>query len=515
MLRLRNLIKTIGSGNTAFQAYAWLVLIVPLLVLTGFGIYFLFEASWLLWFFLAYTLVVASVLGLILLKRKFSSEDASQDVPQDIVQPSPGWGDNDLKAWRITEKHIDLYLDREESWSSILFEVLPIAQLVALQYDKNELDISSIEALVLLEEVSRRYRKILRSHVPFVEKIKISYIKFGVDNRKTTGKVWNVLSNVIRVVRLANPASAMMSEVRLMIQDQLFEHLSKGVQHKLKRALLQEIASVTIDLYSGRYQFVDEELGVSLAKTEDDERLAQPLEPLRIVLIGQISSGKSSLINAMTGKIAAEVSVTPVTDRVTAHHCSLMDEEVIRLIDLPGIDGTPKTDELIIQQALEADLVLWILKANQPARDPDVLLLGKLNDYYLQNKNGSLRKPPIIAVLNQIDSLLPESVDIQEVNLSELSDPRLTVIKEAIEYNEEIFAADEIIPVCVSEIDYPVNVEYLANLIDQYLELGKNVQLNRKRIDTVSNQKLTSHIGRLKKSGVSLVKLLKSNVTMQ
>ena len=71
------------------------------------------------------------------------------------------------------------------------------------------------------------------------------------------------------------------------------------MQLKAKEALLDEVAAVAIDLYSGRFSLEEDDLQVSNASESDEEHFAVALEPIRIVIVGQIGAGKSSIVNIL------------------------------------------------------------------------------------------------------------------------------------------------------------------------------------------------------------------------
>ena len=66
--------------------------------------------------------------------------------------------------------------------------------------------------------------------------------------------------------------------------------------------------------------------------------------PLRIAVAGQISAGKSSLINALLGRDVAEVDVIPTTDAARTYETTFDDVEAM-LLDMPGLDGSAKIGE--------------------------------------------------------------------------------------------------------------------------------------------------------------------------
>jgi len=257
----------------------------------------------------------------------------------------------------------------------------------------------------------------------------------------------------------------------------------------LKRLLLQETVQVGIDLYSGKLTVSDEELAnyKSQAARTDELRTAEPAEPIRIVLIGQTSTGKSSVVNALTDVLQAEVDVLPVTDQLTVHELKIDDQAIASLIDTPGIDGTDDTFEQLLNAALEADLIIWLTKATQPARAPDKQLLAAMQAHF--DKQTNKLPPPLIMALSHIDQLSPKSewnppYDLQsEQPKAQSIAAALKSVQTAIGFPDTTLA----VPVYVGKAHAAYNVDALASQIMMLTDTSTNVQLNRRRLELSSN----------------------------
>ena len=107
-----------------------------------------------------------------------------------------------------------------------------------------------------------------------------------------------------------------------------------------------------MDLYSGRFLITDDqsfESFESFESVEDKNSMGEVLEPLRISVIGQVSSGKSTLVNRLCGEVVAEVDILPTTDKNTVYEIGLKSGIQVRLCDLPGLDNDSRTaDELFL-----------------------------------------------------------------------------------------------------------------------------------------------------------------------
>jgi predicted GTPase len=134
-----------------------------------------------------------------------------------------------------------------------------------------------------------------------------------------------------------------------------------------------------------------------------------PVPQVIIAVIGQVKAGKSSLINAVFGDQRALVDVLPVATEVT--HYELQPANVptrLILADTTGYGNEgPREDQLRATEdaCRNADLILLVLHARNPARQADAVMLEKLSQWFATHPE--LRMPPILAVLTHIDLLSP------------------------------------------------------------------------------------------------------------
>lgn len=151
----------------------------------------------------------------------------------------------------------------------------------------------------------------------------------------------------------------------------------------------------------------------ALARELDQlERMAEKLESGRveIVLFGEISTGKSALINALVGREAANVSVQGGWTREVwkvrwdgCGHCvpGFAGSQVV-LVDTPGlneVDGAQRT--LMAQEAAaRADIILFV--ADSDLNDAEYSALVEL----------AAAHKPILLVLNKVDLYPPEDIEL-------------------------------------------------------------------------------------------------------
>lgn len=510
MKRTTASVKVANQLSGGVVPFLMATIAMPILVLVGFGLYAIYQNGYTLYFmaFLALSALL-SVIPVMWLKRKARTE-IDEQLNDSLVQASNEWGEFDQKIWYELNDHILSQLEQSSEWEGLKEHGLELITLTSAHYHhsnhRKELAFSAPELLKMIEEISRRYRYLLKSHVPMVEKINISTFKLFYDHKEkaeVAKKVWDVY----RAYRAFTP-TGLIAELRGQVLGKVFDDVGDELQAKLKQALLQEVLSVAIDLYSGRFVADDDELEPSKITNSDQNNKVAELEPLRVCLLGQVSSGKSTLVNVLTNNIAAEVSLLPATDAVSVHQCMVDGIEAMNLVDLPGVDGKEKTHQRLVEQVANSDLVLWVLKADQPARSLDTDFLERLNSYYLLEKNRSRKKPTIIGVLNQVDRLKPVREWQPPYDLTDTTSSKVNMINEATEYNRELLNFEHCIPLSVSENKPHFNLEQLTGLLDSCYEQGIQTQLNRRRMEAGDKLELTDQAKRVYQAGKSLFSLV-------
>ncbi len=480
--------------------------ILPALILVCFGVYALFKYGYILYFTGLLTLcAVLGGSGLWIIRKKSGSALLGH-IDESLVQPSRDWSEFDLKIWEETNQHIEITLEENSLWSDLGIHARTVAAFVAEKYhgrgNRKELSFSAIELLKMMEEVSRRYRLTLKKHVPYIEKVNISTLKMFYDHKdkaSKAGKLWNLY----RTYRVFTP-HGLLAEAKGLIISKMFSGVSQEMQFRLKQAFLQEVTSVAIDLYSGRFKF-DEDLRIDTHK-EDSGIMALDPDPLRICMVGQVSAGKSAVINALTGHIRAEVSRLPSTDKAAIYQCSIDGHDIVHLVDLPGLDGEEKNDQFILKQIAKSDMVLWVVKANQPSRDLDTKFYSKLKSFYMESVNRSKKRPVFIGILTHIDRLKPGHEWKPPYDLESPNTSKARTIQAALNYNKSLLKMDEWIPVCVAEDKENFNVQKLGSAIAAGYDAALQTQFNRARLGSISGPGFNETFKRLKNSASALFK---------
>jgi predicted GTPase len=173
---------------------------------------------------------------------------------------------------------------------------------------------------------------------------------------------------------------------------------------------------------------------------------------VNVALVGQVSSGKSSLVNALTGAHQAAVDILPKTREVHRYQATFGTPPVcVTLLDTPGYgEAGASADQLkeIREALLESHAVLVVMDAHSPAREADRRTLRELETWY--QSQPQLKPPPMLGILTHVDLLRPALEWSPPYEWREPVRPKEHSIHDAVEYARELFGAllAAVVPVC-------------------------------------------------------------------
>jgi predicted GTPase len=523
MKKIRNLFRLLAALSSGRWGIALISAIFPSIIMMGFGLFLAIKYGYLLEMSIA--IAVSTLLFTIPLyissrssrnssnsiPSTFTTNEASEEtinqpsshnIDDALVKASSDWSQAEMSIWNDSKHYVRLQLVDDIEWGNLDQTGIQVLEFVAKKFDKKSLDFSIPEGLKLFEEVSRRYKLVVKEHIPGIEYLKVSYIKAGYEAYDKYGELGQkIFKAAIWGNHLKNLYLNPLKVISDLGREQATASMTKGVvddmQYAAKQALLDEVAAVAIDLYSGRFSIEDEALKASDVSELDEKRFAPELEPVRIVLVGQTSSGKSSVINALKEEMVAEVDVLPSTDSSTVYS-TFVDDNDVRVVDLQGLDGTPKTEAEMLKEMTQADVVLWVLKANQSARELDKQLKDKFDAFYDDPKNISRKQPVVITIVNQVDRLKPVEEWQPPYDCSNPTSAKAKIIAQALEYNRILLKPDVVLPLAIAPEKVQFGLEALKQTLIERIADANNVQRNRQRLEAINRG--TSVKGQLNKA---------------
>ncbi|CAH7342063.1 GTP-binding protein [Vibrio chagasii] len=519
MKKIKNLFRLLAVLSSGRWGIALISAIFPSIIMMGFGLFLAIKYGYLLEMSIA--IAVSTLLFTIPLyissrsSRNSTNSDAESNITDEtqteslshniddaLVKASNEWSQAELSIWNESKHYVRQQLVDDIEWGNLDQTSLQVLEFVAKKFGKNSLDFSIPEGLKLFEEVSRRYKVVVKEHIPGIEYLKASYIKAGYEAYDKYGELGQkIFKAAIWGNHLKNLYLNPWKVISDLGREQATASMTKGVvddmQYAAKQALLDEVAAVAIDLYSGRFSIEDESLRASDVSEADKKRFAHELEPVRIVLVGQTSSGKSSIINALKEEMVAEVDVLPSTDSSTVYN-AFVDDNDVRVVDLQGLDGNAKTEAVMLKEMTQADVVLWVLKANQSARELDKQLKDKFDAFYDDPKNISRKQPIVITVVNQVDRLKPAEEWQPPYDLDNPTSAKAKIIAQALEYNQTLLKPDIALPLAIAPEKVQFGLEALKQTLIEHIADANNVQRNRQRLEAINRG--TSVKGQLNKA---------------
>lgn len=462
-------------------------LALPLLAALALGFVWLAEHGWLLRFIIASLAVSGGLAGLRLglrwwsRRRAGAGDEGAAERPEDFrVDANPEWTAREAEAFRAARRLIRERTARPVEWESLPELAMEVVTLVAERSGpegKKPLDFTVPEALLLIEEVTSRFRADLRRLVPFSDSVSLSTLDWLWRHKSWALRGYDWGYKAWRVARMVkNAPAAVLREIEGAVSGGHSSFLTAEAMAVVQGLLLEEVARAAVDLYSGRLRFSEAELlafRLSYGDT-DRARLATPDAPIRIVVAGQVSAGKSSLVNALLGGEAAETDASPTTDRATAREAEI-EGMACMLIDLPGLDGGSTARAAVLDEMAGADLLLWVVRADRPAREIDRAVLAEWRATLADTPER--RAPPLLPVATGMDTLLPGwPYPEHRVPPAEGAKIAEALARIAAEIGTEL-------PVPVSTLEPEWNIDTLRGRIGALMGEALMVQRNRARLE--------------------------------
>ena len=436
--------------------------------------------------------IVAAVLGLLawpllrLVRRRANTE--ARLALGDLSEPSRAWTAIERDAW---SEVLAIASKTDPFWFT---EVEPLAtrgrqtiEAVSRRFHPHDpsawAKFTLPELLLLTERVSRDLRREALRSMPGARDITLSRVLWFKQQYKRYGPVmqalWRWGYGAWRVVRIPlNPIAAAGQEFSRLFSDKTIDAVSYRLRAMVTQEFVLTVGRAAIDLYSGRLALSDED--VHAARTNELAAAAGPVGPVRLVLIGQVSAGKSSLVNALAQESRSAVGPLPTTARVAEYRFEQAGRPAVSLVDMPGLENG--SEEEFLQQVERADLVVWVASATQPARDPDRKGLAAVRAWAATQL--SRRVPPIVLALTHIDELRPAREWQPPYDIVAPAVPKARSIRAAIDSVAKVLdlSAAAIVPVAMPPDRESYNIDALWAAIALELDEAKLVQLDRLRI---------------------------------
>ena len=310
----------------------FLVNVFPYIPLIAAGFLWLYDRR-LLWMWLALTGTVTAVgwgLGYWFRRRELASSGGKTKAGRRIrgdVEADSRWSAAGQTAWQQVEviarrvQDQDLPLDRPDPMWEVFREVLEtVARNFRPDAKEPSLEIPLPQALQTVELVARDLRDALAANVPGSHILTLGDLK-RLQKLVEWGQKWYYAYRLfVRIGRFSvNPVSAVVSEIRDAAAGNLWDTSTTEMKRWAVGFAVRKAGYYSIQMYSGQSVGDGVLSGYQTQQLIEDASLAESgqslrtEEPLRILVLGQVKAGKSSLINALFGEVRTEVDAVPRT----------------------------------------------------------------------------------------------------------------------------------------------------------------------------------------------------------
>jgi uncharacterized protein len=459
----------------------------PLLILLPLGGVWLWQQGWVLWWLLAAAVFGAGGYGAAMWVRRQAEraevaltegEEGGSKAP--VSPPDADWSQWDLQAWEKVQalaRAADPNLVGDSDL--LLAAARETIEAVAAHYHEGMQDpiwrFTVPEALLLIERVSVRLRVVLLDNVPGAHLIRAGQLRrmWALKPAAETGmRVAGHLANLYRVVRLVNPVGALLAEARGRLVSAALGETGNQLRRKGARIWIEEVGRAAIELYSGRLKIDAAELGRHAQGAPGLGIAAAAVPgPLHLLVAGQATVGKSSLVNALLGEVAAAVDVLPIASDATRFTLERDGAPQAEIIDAPALDSA--TRPRVIELACGSDCLVWVTAAHRADRAIDRAVLDAVRSHYAAEPRRSM--PPLIVVMTHIDRLSPAREWQPPYDIAAPQRPKETTIRHAL----DAVAADlavplaDIVPARLQPLEDAYNVELIWALLAARFEAAQ------------------------------------------
>lgn len=309
-----------------------------------------------------------------------------------------------------------------------------VAQYYHPKQNQPLLELTVPHALLIIERASRELRRDITDNLPFSHKITLGDLALVNRWRKMLaplGPWWRLLRAVV------TPQTAVFSEIRRALGNQIMDYGFVRIKTWMLQEYVRKVGYHAIELYSGQVVLGEADPVAHIttasrqARAQAETAAADQTEPLRIVVLGHVNAGKSSLINALFGQLTAPADILPnTTPGVVPYHLQRDGQLEALIFDTPGCDTSLFTPKALKKVVMQADLMLWVTAANRADRHDERTRLDRIRTWL--HEHPQRRPPPLITAISHIDLLRPAGEWQPPYDLNKPDGPKAESIAAAV-----------------------------------------------------------------------------------
>ena len=468
--------------------YLWILpflfFLVPTIYATGVGFYMIYQ-DWKQIFIFILLGIFCSVLTWLLsvwwMKRRLRFLDIR-------LKEKEYWSHLERAAAAEVEAYVreteveHLDITKTQTLMPHLMEILRrVAKVYHPQQKSPELDIPVSDVLLIAQRVTDDLRIFINENVPG------SHLLTLHDIRTIHSAVsWSRPAyNAYRVVSVPiNPISAFFRETQAYFTRKFTQSLTKQIRETLVHYVFRQVGYYAVELYSGRlrmeylqqtgqWESVTEKRG-DLARLKEDQtasaeadadsrRLTQ--EPLRVLVVGQGKSGKTSLVrtlfrlpSALPDPVSREAGIPRYLipfgeEKVLVSDSAGYDIRNSAGKSLFGFSAAEKVSsfEILRPEVEQSDVIFLVCDLNTAAREADRQFVDGLRAW--AEAHPEKTHPLLVVVMTGIDRLRPFLDWNPPFNVKTPATEKERNIREAVQTLTTTLDLDEsipVVPVCLT-----------------------------------------------------------------
>ena len=491
------------------QAILWAITLaivaLPYVGLMVVGAYTLWRNGWVF----IYGIITAAITAAFFVAVRYYRK---KSPPGAFKTPLPAcpedWPLREREAWEKVEQLAlqaaagELSVNSVNDIQDVLLQLVhTVAQHFYPDKEQAYLQVPVTDILKIIEKVTRELRETVQKNFPGSHILTINdWMKL-----RTYWQWWQSLYIIYRIVTAAaSPINALWREFQRYVTSQSVQQTMDQMKCEALAFIIRRVGFYLIELYSGRV-ILDEELFEN-QRTADiqtqwkaaAEHEIVPSEFIRIVVVGQLKAGKSSLVNALCSDWRAHTDVLPATDQIARYRLIPEDDNSgendknrlpggLILVDTPGYQTAQEIAKFrsLWEELEQADMVLIVCSARVAARKPDQEFIQQFRQFF--RERPLLRQPPLIAVCSFIDELRPRQewnppYNWQQQKAANNLSPKEQSIRafvNSVRRDLQLTSNEPAIPVCTHpDRLYNVKEGVLPAIRDRWQE-AQGVQRNR------------------------------------
>ncbi len=249
------------------------------------------------------------------------------------------------------------------------------------------------EALVISERVSSRLGQFVETQIPLGDRLTVAQLMAVYRWRGMVG-VAERAYDIWRVIRIANPATAITHEAREQLSRAVLNWSKERVGRRIAEAYVEEVGRAAIDLYGGRLR--PHAAAEAKAATDGTAEAKERPRALRALVTG-----------ASATRLDTMSAVAAIADKET----EIEGKQRILFTLSEAIDEDAVARRQFLRSVAESDVLLWCVDGARGVTAGDRAAIDALKRAILAEKMQ--RGPGIIVVSLQSTEQKPEAAEAQ------------------------------------------------------------------------------------------------------